>query len=167
MTTQIDSRLIKSPKPTLEEEVEVIAASLGYRLINMSTAFTGHCMWRLYRDGLLIMSNKYGGGLNLVDVRDFLEAERYSKRFDVEVPSAVETVHSHALGVHRAVVKNITECGYAIACQLDAVLDEPDWFYRDDDDRIFADLDAARARMRMELDSDRAGSFAMTRGGLI
>jgi hypothetical protein len=167
MTTQIDSRLIKSPKPTLQEEVEVIAASLGYRLVNMSTAFTGHYMWRLFRDGLFTPSSLYGGGLNLIDVRTFLEAERYARRFDIEVPSAVEKVHSHALGEHRAVVKNITECGYAIACQLDAVLDEPDWFYRDDDDRIFADLDAARERMRMALDSDRAANFELSRGGLI
>ncbi len=167
MTDAIDSRLVKVSQPSLQDEVEVLAASLGYRLINMSTAYTGHYMWRLFRDGLFTFSSLYGGGLNLIDVRTFLEAERYARRFDIEVPSAVEVVHSHALGRHRAVVKNITECGYAIACPLDAVLDEPDWFYRDDDDRIFADLDAARERMRMELDSDRAGSFAMTRGNLI
>lgn len=148
---------IKVAEPSVKE-VEVIAASLGYTLLDMSTSQTkrGYKFWRLFRDGLLTASSLYGGGLNLLDVRNFLEAERYARRFDIVVHSAIEVFWTRELGNHHAVVVDIPECGYAIACQLEVDLDEPDWFYRDNDQFDFADLDGARARMLEALDCDLA-----------
>jgi len=148
----------KAVEPT-EQEVEVIAASLGYTLVNMSTAYSCGKMWRLMRDGLFTPSRLYGSGLNLLDVRNFLESERYVRRFNIVVHSAIEAVYSREFGNHLAVVIDIPECGYAIACQLEVELDEPDWFYRDSDSFDFADLDGARARMLEALDCDLAGNF--------
>ena len=135
-------------------EIEVMAASLGYSILNMGTLKKP--VYRLMRDGLLIASNLYGMGLCLFDVRAFLESERHAQVHNIDVPSALERQLCTALGVITAVIRNIPQCGYAIAVRA-----FPEWFY--DDDKLI-DLDFERDRMAKmwDRDCDRAADFSMS-----
>ena len=137
-------------------EIEVMAASLGYSILNMGTLKKP--VYRLMRDGLLIASNLYGMGLCLFDVRAFLESERHANRHDILVPSALEKQLCPALGVITAVIRDIAQCGYAIAVRA-----FPEWFYDDDNAHEF-DLDFERDRMAKmwDRDCDRAADFSMS-----
>lgn len=136
-------------------EVEVMAASLGYSVLNMGTIKKPK--YRLMRDGVLIDSSLYGMGLALFDVLSYLEAERHANRHDIHVESALEQQTCPANGAITTVVKDIPQCGYAIAVKA-----FPEWFY--DDDNAHFDLDFERERMsRMwNRDCDRASSFSMS-----
>ena len=137
-------------------EVEIMAASLGYSLLNMGTSKKP--MYRLMRDGVLIASCLYGMGLCLFDVRAFLEAERYANRHDIHVPSALEKQLCPALGTITTVIRDIPQCGYAIAVRA-----YPEWFYDDDNAHEF-DVDFERSRMTKmwDRDCDRASDFSMS-----
>jgi hypothetical protein len=144
--------------PTVDfDEVEILAASLGYKILNMGKPKKP--MYRLMRDGLLIASNLYGGGLALFDVRAYLEAKRHEKSYDIHVESALEPCYSAALGHAVAVVRNISQCGYAIAVRIP----EPSWFH-DESELIDLDLEFERSRMARiwDRDGDRAADFVLS-----
>ena len=138
-------------------EIEVMAASLGYSILNMGTS-SKKPVYRLMRDGLLIASNLYGMGLCLFDVRAFLESERHANRHDIHVSSALERQLCPALGVITAVIRDIPQCGYAIAVRA-----YPEWFYDDDNAHEF-DVDFERDRMAKmwDRDCDRAADFGLS-----
>ena len=137
-------------------EIEVMAASLGYSILNMGTFKKP--MYRLMRDGLLIASNLYGMGLCLFDVRAFLESERHANRHDIHVSSALERQLCPVLGVITAVIHDISQCSYAIAIKA-----YPEWFYDDDNAHEF-DVDFERSRMAemWDRDCDLAANFSMS-----
>jgi|GEM_PF-3719083 len=136
-------------------EVGIMAASLGYSILTMGTLKKP--MYRLMRDGLLIASSLYGMGLCLFDVRAFLEAEHHAKRHDIHVSSALERQICPSLGVITVVIRDVPQCGYAVAVRA-----YPEWFYDDDNAHEF-DLDFERERSRMakiwDRDCDHASSF--------
>lgn len=137
-------------------EVEIMAASLGYSILNMGAIKKP--MFRLMRDGLLIESNLYGMGLCLFDVREYLEAERHSLRHDIHVESALETQWCPVKGRITVVIRDIDQCGYAKAIRA-----YPEWFYDDSNAHEF-DLDFERERMaRMwDRDCDRVADFGIS-----
>ncbi len=148
------------------DEVETMAASLGYQILNMGTLKKP--MYRLMRDGLLVASHLYGGGLALFDVRAYLEAERHSLRYDIHVPSALERQYSRSMGCTvTAVVRNVSQCGYEPAIPMN-----PSWFYDDDDRAIDLDLERQRIQEMFDRDCDQAANFSMsayrgTCGGMV
>ena len=135
-------------------EIEIMAASLGYSLLDMGQIKKP--TYRLMRDGVLIASNLYGMGLALFDIRAYLELERHAKRHDIHVESALEKQLCPALGAITAVIRDIPQCGYAIAVRA-----YPEWFY---DDNTNFDLDFERSRMAKmwDRDCDRAANFGMS-----
>jgi hypothetical protein len=138
------------------DEVEVLAASLGYQIINMGT--TKKPMFRLLRDGVMIPSNQYGGGLALFDVRAYLEAERHQNAHDIHVESALEVQYDPVMESRiTAVIRDIPQCHYAKAVRIQ----EPSWFY-DPDESVNVCLERQRMDRMMDRDSDRAANFAMS-----
>lgn len=137
-------------------EVEIMAASLGYSILNMGTLKKP--MYRLMRDGLLIESRLYGMGLALFDVRAYLEAERHSLRHDIHVESALEKQWCPVKGMITAVIRDIPNCGYAKAIRA-----YPEWFYDDSNAHEF-DLDFERERMQsmFDRDCDRVAHFGVS-----
>ena len=135
-------------------EIEVMAASLGYSLLDMGQIRKP--VYRLMRDGVLIASNLYGMGLALFDIRAYLELERHAKRHDIHVDSALEKQLCPVNGAITAVIRNIPQCGYAIAVRA-----YPEWFY-DDDKLIDVDFERDRMAKMWDRDCDRAADFEMS-----
>jgi hypothetical protein len=140
--------------PTVDfDEVEATAATLGYKIVNLSTK-KNKPMYRLMRDGAMIPSREYGSGCCLFDVRAYLEREQYANRRNIEVPSAVQTQYSREMGCNvQVVVRDIKECHYAIACQIATI--EPSWFYSKDDESCRIELERERAQKMWDRDEMR------------
>lgn len=139
------------------DELEILAASLGYELINIGTIKKP--MFRLLRDGAMVASSSYGGGLALFDVRAFLEAERDSYAKDIHVEAALEVQYDPIMKARiTAVIRNIPQCRYGVAC----LIQEPSWFYDRDESSVNLDLERARMQRILDRDSDRAANFGLS-----